>query len=294
MASVIQSFKLKEKTKKDISASSISASVAVLACSPLELVKMNSQVTSSNMTIRSMFKDVYRTFGMKGFYKGLGVSMIAQPGYWTIYMPIFNNLKDKYSNEDGTIDMSKKMGIIFASSSVASMAVNPLFVFKTRFQTSVLKKNVDGTLKHPKMSYSSLIKNMISQEGIRGFYKGNMVAQFKNTQMLIQMPLYDFLYNSDIMNQFFSKSDIPFLDKSFISGVLAKTVASCVVYYPIDSIRTNLRDNVENKSISRIVKDIYSRPGGVINFYRGVGIYWISAVPTFGIIIYGIEKLKHF
>lgn len=287
-------FNINEKTKKDISSSSLSASVAVLACSPLELVKMNSQVTSSQMIVRGMFSDVYRTFGLRGFYKGLGASMIAQPGYWTIYMPIFNNLKDKYSNEDGTIDLSKKMSIIFLSSSIASMAVNPLFVFKTRFQTSVLKKNVDGSLKHPKMSYSTLIKNMISQEGIRGFYKGNMVAQFKNTQMLIQMPLYDFLYNNEIMNRLFSKSDIPFLDKSFVSGVLAKTVASCVVYYPIDSIRTNLRDNVENKSISRIVKDIYSRPGGIFNFYRGVGIYWISAVPTFGIIMYGIEKLKHF
>jgi hypothetical protein len=119
------------KTKKDILNSWGSAGIAVVATSPLEVIKMNAQVTSSKLTIASMFKDVYKTHRMKGFYQGLGSSMIAQPGYWTFYWPIYNNLKDTYSI-NGQLDLPTKMGIIFASSSVASMIINPFFVFKTR------------------------------------------------------------------------------------------------------------------------------------------------------------------
>ena len=283
---------LSERTKKDILNSWGSAGLAVVATSPLEVIKMNAQVTSSKLSMVSMFKDVYKTHHFKGFYKGLVSSMIAQPGYWTFYWPIYNNLKEKYSI-DGQLDLTTKMGIIFLSSSVASMTINPFFVFKTRFQTSVMKKNHDGSLKNPNLTYKTLIVDMARNEGIRGFYKGNLVAQFKNTQMMIQMPLYDYINNSSFMNSFFGKNDVIFMDKSFLSGVAAKTVASCAIYYPVDSIRTNIRDNVENKSITTIIRDIYKRPGGLLNFYRGVGIYWISAVPTFGTIMYVYEKLQN-
>lgn len=284
---------LDKKTKKDILTSWGSAGVGVIGCSPLEVIKMNAQVTPHNITISTMFKDVYKTHGWKGFYKGLFASVVAQPGYWTVYWPVYNSLKERYSDENGEITLNKKMSFIFASSTLASMTVNPLFVFKTRFQTSVLKKNPDGSLKHPNLKYSGLIKNIWEGEGIRGFYKGNLVAQIKNTQMVIQMPLYDY-FNSADWNPL-GKHNIPLLDRSFASGVAAKTIASCVVYYPMDVIRTNIRDNVENKSISQTIKDIYARPGGVLNFYRGVGVYWISAVPTFGMIMYVYDKLqKHF
>ena len=284
---------ISDRTKKDIVNSWGSAGLAVLACSPIEVIKMNAQVTSSNVTIRSMFTDVYKTFGARGYYKGLTASIVAQPGYWTFYWPIYNNLKERYADHNGALDLHKKMGIIFFSSSVASMTINPFFVFKTRFQTSVMKKNSDGSLKFPKMTYKTLITDMIKNEGIRGFYKGNLIAQFKNTQMMIQMPMYDYLNNNSVVNKFLGKSDIIFLDKSFISGIASKTIASCLIYYPVDSIRTNIRDNVENKSIRKVVSEIYARPGGLLNFYRGVGIYWISAVPTFGIIMYLYEAFSH-
>jgi hypothetical protein len=64
------------------------------------------------------------------------------------------------------------------------------------------------------------------------------------------------------------------------------------VYYPLDNIRTNIRRYEENKSIPKVIAEIYNRPGGILNFYRGVGLYWISAVPTFGLIMFSYEKIK--
>ena len=82
--------------------------------------------------VTDCIKKVYREEGYRGFYKGLVASMLAQPGYWSIYMPVFNNLKDRFSSNDGSINFYKKMWVIFTASSISSMAVNPLFVFKTR------------------------------------------------------------------------------------------------------------------------------------------------------------------
>lgn len=289
------------RDKRDIKASLASSIPAILATSPLEVIKMNAQVTSSNITIRGMFRDVFCTHGISGFYKGLGVSLCGQPAFWAIYHPMKNNLTDAFSNEDGSIDFWTKCGVIFGASLGASMTVNPLFVVKTRFQTSVLKKKKDGSLKHPNIRYAPTIKNIwknegkrgpdgIKRSGIYGFYKGNFVAQIKNTQLIPQMLLYEFFNDADWNplqdNHFF------LFDKSFVSGVAAKTIASCIIYYPVDVIRTNIRDSTEVVSIPRIIREIAGRPGGLLNFYRGVGIYWMSAVPTFGLIAYGMKKLQ--
>jgi solute carrier family 25 folate transporter 32 len=293
---------LSTKTQKDIKAAAGAAIGGVLVTSPLEVIKLNAQVTSSNLSIRNMFRDVYRTHGMRGFYKGLGVSLCGQPGFWVLYFPVYNNLtrhiteEEDYNrlhvkNEDGTLTNTAKASVIFASSLTASMTVNPLFVYKTRFQTSVLKKNPDGSLKYPKMTYSGLVKDVWKYEGIRGLYKGNLVAQIKNTQMVPQMFLYDYFKNAH-WNPL-EDNNIMLIDRAFVSGIGAKTVSS-FVFYPIDVIRTNIRDNVENKSILRIAKDVANRPGGLLNFYRGYGIYWFSAIPTFGLITYGYNKLQNY
>jgi solute carrier family 25 folate transporter 32 len=281
---------LKRRDVQDIKASLGSSIPAIIATSPLEIIKMNAQVTSHNVTIRGMFRDVYKNHGVRGFYKGLGVSLCGQPMFWALYHPIKNNLRDHFANEDGSIDFWAKSGTIFAASLTASMTVNPLFVLKTRFQTSVLKTNPDGILKYRNIRYSQMIKDIFRNEGFSAFYKGNFVAQIKNTQLVPQMLLYEF-FNEWSLNPL-SDSNLFITDRSFVSGVAAKTIASCVVYYPVDVIRTNIRDKTTRVSIPTIIKEIYNRPGGLLNFYRGVGVYWISAIPTFGLITFGMNKLQ--
>jgi hypothetical protein len=298
---------LSSKTKNDIKAAGIAAVGGILLTTPLEVIKMNAQVTSTNVTVHGMFKDVYRTHGLKGFYKGLGVSLCSQPGFWVLYFPVYNNLfgyvKDNYQynpnrstwlqlkREDGTLTNNAKAGVILVSSLVASMTVNPLFVYKTRFQTSVLKKNPDGSLKYPNMTYKSLARDVWKYEGIRGLYKGNLVAQIKGTQMIPQMFVYDY-FKSASWNPL-KENHIMILDRAFMAGIAAKTISS-FMFYPMDVVRTNIRDNVENKSILRVVKDVAGRPGGVLNFYRGYGIYWVSAIPMFGMFTYSYDKIQKY
>jgi hypothetical protein len=68
---------------------------------------------------------------------------------------------------------------------------------------------------------------MIKKEGIRGFYKGNLVAQFKNTQMVIQMPLFDYFTSNDVV-KYITKSDKGQTHGAitFGMGCLAKLISS--------------------------------------------------------------------
>ena len=275
---------LNERDKRNIKASLGSAIPAIILTSPLEIIKMNAQVTSGNITIRGMVKDVFRNHGIRGFYKGLGVSLCGQPMFWALYHPIKNNLHDNLANDDGSIDFWAKSSTIFAASLGASVTVNPLFVVKTRFQTSVLMPGA-GSLR-----YLEMIKNIFRNEGIGGFYKGNFVAQIKNTQLVPQMLLYEFIRDSSL-NPLYD-SNLFLIDRSFVSGVVAKTIASCIVYYPVDVIRTNIRHKTVHVSIPEVIKEVYRRPGGFLNFYRGVSVYWVSAIPTFGLITFGMNKLQ--
>lgn len=277
---------LSDKVKLEIKSSLISSTIAVAATSPLEVLKMNAQVTPRTASLKSLFRDIYHTHGLRGYYKGLGASLGGQPMYWAIYWPVYETLSERYNTDR---DLRRKMALVFGSSLIASTTVNPLFVFKTRFQTSVLKKcPTSGQLLYPNLRYQTLGHDIIRNEGIRGLYKGNLVAQIKNTQMVIQMPLFDTLNTKLPLGD----SMFPLMDRSFMAGVIAKTVASCVIYYPVDTIRSNIRDQVANKSITTICKEISSRPGGLANFYRGVGIYWLSSVPTFGAIMYVYGRVK--
>lgn len=271
------------KITNDIIAAWGSTSLAVTLCSPLEVLKMNAQVTSQKYSIQRIFKSVYKNHGIRGYYKGLGVSLCAQPSYWMYYFPMYNYLETKYCKKDGTtIDFTKRMGIIFGINITGSVFTNPLFTLKTRFQTSALSQQTH-------IRYHNMVRDIFQYEGIRGFYKGWLLALIKNTQIMLQLPLYNYI-NDHPANPL-NDHHIPLLDKSFISGVTAKTIASCGIYYPIDVIRTNIRNTVEKRSILQIILEIYKRPGGVTNFYRGVGIYWISAVPTFGFIMHFYKKL---
>lgn len=227
-------------------------------------------------------------------------TIASQPLYWTCYFPVYHYLSDSILNksksystknikevdnqfpEKKKLTFGEKILAVSVASSVSGFIVNPLFVFKTRFQTSALT-NINT-------NYVSLIKTMIKNEGIRGFYKGNLVAQFKNTQMVVQMPLYDYFTSREVI-QSLTNSNTNNGAITFGMGCLAKLISS-TIYYPLDNIRTNIRRYEQHKSISKIISEIYSRPGGIMNFYRGVGLYWISAVPTFGLIMYSYEKIK--
>ncbi|XP_077196217.1 mitochondrial glutamate carrier 2 [Paroedura picta] len=81
-------------------------------------------------------RDLLRTQGLAGLYKGLGATLLRDVPFSIIYFPLFaniNKLGQKHGEEKASFLHSFLSGCV--AGSVAAMAVTPLDVLKTRIQT---------------------------------------------------------------------------------------------------------------------------------------------------------------
>ncbi|XP_075066807.1 mitochondrial glutamate carrier 2 [Mixophyes fleayi] len=113
-------------------------------------------------------RDLLRTQGISGVYKGLGATLLRDVPFSVIYFPLFanvNKLGQKSAHEKAPFYHSFIAGCL--AGSVAAVAVTPLDVLKTRIQT--LKKGVGED------TYNGIIdcgRKIWRNEGPSAFMKG--------------------------------------------------------------------------------------------------------------------------
>ncbi|XP_063785384.1 mitochondrial glutamate carrier 2 [Pseudophryne corroboree] len=113
-------------------------------------------------------RDLLRTQGISGVYKGLGATLLRDVPFSIIYFPLFanvNKLGQKSSQDKAPFYHSFFAGCF--AGSVAAVAVTPLDVLKTRIQT--LKKGVGED------TYNGIIdcaRKIWKNEGPSAFMKG--------------------------------------------------------------------------------------------------------------------------
>jgi solute carrier family 25 (mitochondrial folate transporter), member 32 len=244
----------------------VSSAVALSVISPIEVLKSQTQVTGKSNTVKSLAKNIYQKEGVRGFYKGLGAALATQPTFWTMYFPTYKYMKDQGYNKYLSSYLSGGVGIV---------ASNPLWVLRTRFQTEVLRNE--------HLTYPKLVNKMLTQGGVKTFYRGTGVTLIKNTQIILQFPLYEELkYICD--TKYLGENSTTF-ERTLAymgSGALAK-IASSSLTYPMDVMRTNLRLEPPSTSWMQMIQKIHLRKGGYMNFYRGIGLYLVSSAPVFAI-----------
>ncbi|XP_076423950.1 mitochondrial glutamate carrier 2 isoform X2 [Peromyscus maniculatus bairdii] len=113
-------------------------------------------------------RELLRTQGLAGLYRGLGATLLRDIPFSVIYFPLFANL-----NQLGVCELTGKAPFAHsfvagcAAGSVAAVAVTPLDVLKTRIQT--LKKAPGEDM------YSGVTdcaRKLWTQEGAAAFMKG--------------------------------------------------------------------------------------------------------------------------
>ncbi|KAM5170891.1 mitochondrial glutamate carrier 2 [Mantella aurantiaca] len=160
----------------------------VVVTSPMEMLKIqlqdagrlatqkvvagNEQSTISQAAQRPsalrISRDLLRTQGVSGVYKGLGATLLRDVPFSIIYFPLFaniNKLGQKSSHEKAPFYHSFIAGCV--AGSVAAVAVTPLDVLKTRIQT--LKKGIGED------TYNGIIdcaRKIWRNEGPSAFMKG--------------------------------------------------------------------------------------------------------------------------
>lgn len=296
----IMSNKINDLYKNEFVLSSASSFIASIVTYPVDAIKTNHQIALYNQksSVPSVIKNMYAQGGAKSFYKGISGTIITAPVFWGIFFQTKDNIKINTA-----YPIINNATSSFIASSSASLITNPLYVLKTRFQSSVFQnqslrsrkqledvtKNIilgkhqtSLTIDSSTTSYLSLCKNILHREGFSGFFKGYMSTVTNNTKYCIQFPLYDHINKIISDNPQYNHNNHK-KQRIVVSSLISKVI-STTLYYPTDLIRTNQRNMTDSVNMWNTVKNIY-QTNCMKGFYKGCLVYNMVSVPSFVIMM---------
>ncbi|ETS62730.1 hypothetical protein PaG_02468 [Moesziomyces aphidis] len=157
--------------------SAMTAGAASTVCtSPLWVVKTRFMLQSSRSSVQryrhtaDAFVQIYRSEGLRGFYKGLLPSLLGV-SHVAVQFPLYESFKSLARDRVGRDDLTAAEILTCSSSAkmIASVTTYPHEVLRTRLQ---MQPRGEGR------TYSGVwqaCKTIARDEGVRGFYKGMTV-----------------------------------------------------------------------------------------------------------------------
>jgi len=146
----------------------------VVVTAPMEILKIFGQDSGrlhampggAAIASSSPVAYVWRTHGIRGFYKGVGATIIRDVPFSMIYFPTFAILnKQGVTNEDESAPFMHTLASACVAGATAAVAVNPCDVVKTRLQSM-----------HPAArKYKGVLDcfwSIYSEEGHKSFWRG--------------------------------------------------------------------------------------------------------------------------
>ncbi|XP_048885904.1 mitochondrial glutamate carrier 1-like isoform X1 [Brienomyrus brachyistius] len=125
-------------------------------------------VGAKSPTAMQLTRDLLRSKGIAGLYKGLGATLLRDVPFSIIYFPLFANLNDlgkRGAEGPAPFYVSFISGCI--AGSTAAVAVNPVDVIKTRLQ-SLSRGSQEDTY----TGVTDCIRKILQREGPTAFLKG--------------------------------------------------------------------------------------------------------------------------
>lgn len=190
--------------------------------------------------------------GLLGLYKGVFTSVICsiiQNGcqffFAKIFQYVFNFSSDKISS---IIIVNLYAAVLTA------LFINPIEVLNTRIAT------------HHKKSIGNieLINDIISNEGLRSFYKGLLPSLILTTYPVINLTIYGYLKGK------IERFDTPLTGKEIVLISFISKFLTTIINYPLLLIKSLFQSNhtKETLSLVKIIEKIYNTKG-ILGFYNG-------------------------
>ncbi|GMH20458.1 hypothetical protein Nepgr_022299 [Nepenthes gracilis] len=274
---------------------------ATFVC-PLDVIKTRLQVhglpklgngTVKGSVIVSSLRQIFHEEGLRGMYRGLSPTVLALLPNWAVYFTIYEQLKSRLCSDDGNHQLSVGANMMAASGAGAAttIATNPLWVVKTRFQTQGM-----GTGVEPYKSTLSALRRIAHEEGIRGLYSGVVPALAGISHVAIQFPTYEkiklYLANrADIAGDKPSASDVAVA--SSVSKIFASTLT-----YPHEVVRSRLQEQGHHtekrySGLMDCISKVYKQDG-IPGFYRGCATNLLRTTPAAVITFTSFEMIHRF
>ncbi|XP_072240403.1 mitochondrial adenyl nucleotide antiporter SLC25A23 isoform X2 [Leuresthes tenuis] len=152
-------------------AGSLAGATAQTAIYPMEVLKtrLTLRKTGQYSGIADCAKQILLREGLTAFYKGYIPNLLSIVPYAGIDLAVYETLKFAWLNRNrGLADpgVMVLVGCGAASSTCGQLASYPLALIRTRMQAQASVKGA------PKLSMLSLLRNVVTQEGIAGLYRG--------------------------------------------------------------------------------------------------------------------------
>lgn len=127
--------------------------------------------------------------GWRGFYRGLGPSMIGAPPATAVHLYTYGNCKHIYADYFGLKEnaSSVHMAAAVTAGIATCTATNPVWVVKTRMQLD----NPSTTSRHRHRTTPQYVVHILKQEGIRGFYRGLSASYLGVAESALHLVLYE-------------------------------------------------------------------------------------------------------
>ncbi|KDE08552.1 hypothetical protein MVLG_01329 [Microbotryum lychnidis-dioicae p1A1 Lamole] len=276
---------------------------SVVTC-PLDVIKTRLQASGATTAPRGLIGTcvhIASTAGFRGFYRGLGPTIIGYLPTWAIYFTVYDKIKSTMGRSRGNDDPISHIVAAMVAGATGTIVTNPLWVVKTRFMTQTTGPN------EPPYSHTwDAIRRIYHTEGIQTFYRGMVPSLIGVSHIALQFPLYEQL---KVYNRPPDGSDVPSSTILYCSSV-SKMIAS-VATYPHEVLRTRLQiqKNVRTQTsgpiphegatppvarsyegVAALFKRIL-RTEGPSGFYRGMGVNLIRTVPSSALTILTYEVL---
>lgn len=181
--------------EREMAAGGLAGACQIIITTPMELLKIQMQdagrVQAANkaagkpqikLSALGITKELLRTKGIVGLYKGTGATALRDVSFSIVYFPLFARLNSLGPRKSPTSDEAVFYWSFLsgcAAGSFAALAVNPFDVVKTRLQ--VLKRAEGET------SYNGVvdcITKTMKNEGVTAFFKGGAC------RMMVIAPLF--------------------------------------------------------------------------------------------------------
>ncbi len=267
----------------------ISAVITVTVTHPIDVIKTRLQVSGFNNTknykslgINGTIKTIFKDEGIKAFWKGIEAAWIREGTSTSLRLGLYSPINELI-NPNNNYGFMGKFLAGFTSGAIGSIVGNPFDVIKTKLMAAEGKTNI---------SLKIISKNIYTEEGINGFYKGLSANLIRSCVLNgTKMACYEQI-KQQIVNKGFDKSSIltHFLS-AFSSGFFM-----AITITPIDMIRTQLMNqntiNKYNGFIDCAKKIIKTR--GAFSLYTGFIPIWIRFAPTTTLQLIIFEQFQSF
>ena len=253
----------------------ISAMISTGLLHPFESIRTKMQSETSKVYFFEYIKKIFNEEGIKGIYSGFSSSLFNVSLSYSMYFFCYKVLKTRILKVKPKLGFLDDAYVSFVASLIVIFINTPLWTINTRL------------VKDRSKSFFQLVKQILNNEGISGFFKGTTMSIILTINPVIQYSLYEYL-----KTRFRASSVLQY----FIIGALAKFIAT-VFTYPILTLRTrhqlNEKENVSIKGylVGFFNQDFRSNFDQLLSLYNGFFSKAIQTMLNSAIILSMHEKI---